>query len=122
MSSGVARTIIEQNGVKQGSVLLLRLFAVCMDAFVLRLQEAGYGCHIGDKYIGALIYVENFLRLMLNIVNNFGKEFGVKFNCNKSQYIVFGTVKSIPIAVKFNYTLPLCYHWQKTAQRLKVSF
>ena len=41
---------------------------------------------------------------MLNTVNNFGKEFDVKFNPNKSQYIVFGNSKSIPMSIKFNET------------------
>ena len=41
---------------------------------------------------------------MLNSVNNFGKEFDVKFNPNKSQYIVFGNNNSIPMSIKFNDT------------------
>ena len=41
---------------------------------------------------------------MLNTVNNFGKEFDVKFNLNKSQYIVFGNSKSIPMSIKLSET------------------
>ena len=109
--SSVSRTFIAKNGVKQGGVLSPRLFAIYMDALVFQLQEAGYRCHIGDKYIGALVYADDVillgptimsLRLMLNTVNNFGKEFDVKFNPNKSQYIVFGNSKSIPMSIKFN--------------------
>ena len=63
---------------------------------MFQLQEAGYGCHIGDKYIGALVYADNVillgptimsLRLMLNTVNNFGKEFDVKFNPNNNSFL-----------------------------------
>ena len=84
-----------------------------MDALLLQLQQAGYGCHIGDKYIRTLVYADDVsslgptissLRLMLNTVNNFGKEFGVKFNPNKSQYIVFGNSKDIPMSIKFTDT------------------
>ena len=84
-----------------------------MNPLVFQLQEAGYGFHIGDKYVGALVYGDDVillgstitsLRLMLNTVNHFGKEFVVKFNPNKSQYIVFGNSKSIPMSIKFNKT------------------
>ena len=97
--SSVSRTFIAKSGVKQGGVLSPRLFAVYMHALMFQLQEAGYGCHIG-----ALVYADDVillgpritsLRLMLNTVNNFGKKFDVKFNPNKSQYIVFGNSKSI---------------------------
>ena len=104
---------LPKNGVKQGGVLSPRLCAVYMDALVFQLQEAGYGCHIGDNYIGALVYADDVilpgptitsLRLMLNTVNNFGKEFDVKFNPNKSKNIVFGNSKSIHMSIKLNDT------------------
>ena len=37
--------------------------AVYMDALVFELQEAGYGCHIGDKYIGVLVYATDVILL-----------------------------------------------------------
>ena len=40
------------------------------------------------------------LRLMLNIVNNLGKEFNVKFNPNKNQHIVSGNSESMSIKIR----------------------
>ena len=82
-----------------------------MHVLMLQLQRACYGCHIGDKYIGALVYADYVILLgstitlqllMLNTGNNFDKEFDLKFNSNESQYFVFGNSKSIP--EKFNDT------------------
>ena len=61
--SSESHTFTAKNGVKQGGVLSLRLFAVYMDALVFELQEAGYGCHIGDKYIGVLVYAADVILL-----------------------------------------------------------
>ena len=42
------------NGVKQGGVLSLILFAVYVDSMLDRLKQSGVGCHIAGHFVGAL--------------------------------------------------------------------
>jgi hypothetical protein len=42
-----------QNGVKQGGVLSVILFAIHMDELLIRLMESGVGCHIGNVFVAA---------------------------------------------------------------------
>ncbi len=44
------------NGVKQGWVLSLLLFAVYIDGLLIRFDETGVGCHMGIHFIGALSF------------------------------------------------------------------
>ena len=87
-----------KNGVKQGGVLSPILFSVYMDKLLNLLEKSGYGCYIGTMFLGALGYADDVtvmaptyisLKFMLKIVSEFGKEYHVKFNPSKSQFIVF---------------------------------
>ncbi len=86
------------NGVKQGSVISPLFFTLYVDELVNRLQHSGFGCRIGNKYYGIVIYADDIfllsptafgLQKMLNMCNSFAKERGLLFNAKKTQCIVF---------------------------------
>ena len=88
-----------KNGVKQGGVLSLILFAVYIDELLNRLKMAGYGCYIGNIFCGALAYADDVtilgpslmsLNLLLDVVKKFGDEYYVLFNASKTKLIKFG--------------------------------
>ena len=75
------------------------LFSIYFDELLTRLRTAGYGCHLGSWYVGSFAYADDiillaptitFLRLMLQIVHNFGNDYCINFNPRKSEYLVFG--------------------------------
>ena len=45
------------NGVKQGAVLSPVLFCVYMEELLKTLEESRIGCHIENRYAGALCYI-----------------------------------------------------------------
>ena len=86
------------NGVKQGGVLSPILFSVYMDELLQRFKNSKIGCHIGHIYVGALAYADDVtlltpnrqgLIMLLNIANNFSKEYDVQFNPDKSRLLIF---------------------------------
>jgi len=97
------------NGVRQGGVLSPILFNVYMDELLLRLQRHDIGCHIGQKFMGALCYADdlsvlcptvNGLQSMVNVCLKFAKEYNVTFNPSKTACMSFGhpstnTVKDV---------------------------
>ena len=100
-----------KNGVKQGGVLSPILFAMYMDILLERLEASGFGCHIGNQFVGAIAYADDItlmapsstsLKLMLDIVNNFGMEYSVKFNPSKSIYTVLGNTETPSYSLCFN--------------------
>ena len=84
------------NGVKQGGVLSPLLFLVYIDELFQRLKSSGYGCYVGNVYMGAIGYADDCLLLsptitsmtnQLKICEDFSKEFNVKFNIDKYQLL-----------------------------------
>ncbi len=47
------------NGVKQGSVLSPLFYTLYVDELIDKLEHSGYGCKIGNKYYGILIYADD---------------------------------------------------------------
>ena len=47
------------NGVKQGGVLSPILFSIYIDELLDRLRQSGYGCHIGNIFLGAVAYADD---------------------------------------------------------------
>ena len=85
------------NGVKQGGVISPIFFCVYMDALISKLIESQVGCWMGSVYAGSWVYADDFkllapsvkaLHIMLEICQNYAKEYDVIFN-DKSQLIVF---------------------------------
>ena len=86
------------NEVKQGGVLSPVLFAVYTDGLLLRLQESGFGCHMGGHYACALAYADDItlispsmtgLRKMSSICEQYASEYDILFNGSKSKLLFF---------------------------------
>ncbi len=86
------------NGVKQGSVISPLFFTLYVDELIDRLEHSGYGCKIGTRYYGILVYADDIfllsptaygLQKMLNICNDFAHSKGLHFNAKKTQCILF---------------------------------
>jgi len=69
------------------------LFAVYVDELIFPLKSVNIGCKLLDNYYGCLLYADDIVLLahtlngmqrMLNICSDFGIEYDVKFNENKS--------------------------------------
>ncbi len=66
------------------------LFTIYMDQLLNRLEKSGLGCRIGAYYYGAYGYADdlmllriptvNGLQKMVNICEQYGDEYGVKYN------------------------------------------
>ena len=92
--SVMSESFTVMNGVKQGGVLSPVLFAVYTDGLLLRLQESGIGCHMGEHYAGALAYADDVtlispsmtgLKKMSSICEQYASEYDILFNGSKSK-------------------------------------
>ena len=86
------------NGVKQGGVLSPILFTIYMDVLLTRLEHSGYGCHIGNIFMGAFGYADDVILLaptrsamdsLINICEDFSREYSILFNGTKSKHLFF---------------------------------
>ena len=91
-------SFLASNGVKQGGVLSPVLFCVYMDGLLDKLSHAGFGCYMGENFVGALAYADDIVLLaptptamcrMLDICDEFAVEHDVLFNASKSKCIYF---------------------------------
>ena len=91
------------NGVKQGGVMSPLLFTVYIDELLIRLQKCGYGCYIGNSFYGSLGYADdvillsptiNGMKCMLQVCTNYGNEYNVLFNPEKTKLIHIKNIKS----------------------------
>ena len=86
------------NGVQQGGVLSPILFTLYMDVLLSRLKSCGFGCYIGQSFVGTLGYADDIVLLastryslsrLLRECELFSEEYLLTFNANKSNYIEF---------------------------------
>ncbi|CAL4122699.1 unnamed protein product, partial [Meganyctiphanes norvegica] len=99
------------NGVRQGGVLSPLLFSVYVDDLLTELKKSGLGCHIGNRYYGALGYADDIvllcptkegLRQMIKICENYAFNHDIRFNGKKSQLLVFGGLSDQQIDIRVN--------------------
>ena len=93
-----SRTFKTTNGVRQGGIMSPILFCIYMDILLKQLEDAGVGCWLGDQYFGSIGYADDLmllspsvkgLRSMIDICENFGENYGVKFNSKKTVCMLF---------------------------------
>ncbi len=81
------------NGVKQCSVISPLFFRLYVDELIDKLEHIGYGCKIGNKYYGILIYTDDIfllfpsacgLQKMLTICSSLANQNGLHFNVKKT--------------------------------------
>ncbi len=81
------------NGTKQGAILSCSLFCVYLDELLREIKTSGYGCKIGNMFVGALAYADDVslssptltgLQKMVNICDSYGMEYNVPFNPKKT--------------------------------------
>jgi hypothetical protein len=77
------------NGTRQGSVLSPALFSVYVQELLDRLQDLGTGCHVGETFLGAVAWADDFLltsptrgamQRMLDVASTFASEVGLEFS------------------------------------------
>ena len=99
------------NGVKQGGVLSPILFSIYIDELFVQLKQAGLGCYIGHLFAGIVGYADDInllaptkaaLSKKLDITNQFGVEFKIKFNPDKSKLVIFEGNKRVTGSIVFN--------------------
>ena len=86
------------NGIRQGGVISPVLYCVYVDVLLNALEKGGVGCRVGRHYFGAVGYADDLtlcapsasgLRKMIEICEDFGKEFSVKYNPTKTVCVLF---------------------------------
>ena len=86
------------NGVKQGGIASPILFTNYVDGLLNRLSESNFGCYVGHQYCGCLGYADDITLLaptkfssyrMLEICDDYAKDYDIMFNADKSHYIHF---------------------------------
>ena len=85
-------------GVKQGGVLSPILFNMCLDVLLLNLQKSGFGCHIGNEFMGCFAYADDIILLsptchginkMFDICDKYSHLYSLTFNKDKTKVIIF---------------------------------
>ena len=78
-----------KNGVRQGAILSPSLFCVYLDTLLVRLRDAGVGCHVGGTFCGAFGYADDVtllapsrqaLQIMLDICEDFSSSHSMLFS------------------------------------------
>jgi Reverse transcriptase (RNA-dependent DNA polymerase) len=116
-----------RSGIRQGGINSTWFFNVYIFELIGRLRESGFGCYIISVYIGCLFFADDIILLsasilhlqsMLCICSDFGIEFDVKFNPNKSHLLQIGldTAVKLPELLFCN----VCMKWSVQIRYLGV--
>ena len=90
-----------ERGVRQGCILSPTLFSLYTEELAARVRRMNVGVKVGRDKIGMLLYAddvvvmsesaEEFQRI-LDVVDEYGRDFGVKFSSEKSQVMIVNRV------------------------------
>ena len=58
-----------ETGVRQGSTLSPKLFALFVDEVLVRLNQSGLGCHIKGLCFNAIMYADDLLLISISITD-----------------------------------------------------
>jgi hypothetical protein len=103
-------------GVKQGGPLSPRLFSLYIEEVIALLDESGYGIKIGNMVVKILLYADDIvlfanskqeMQLMINIVEKFGTGLEIKFNPEKTNFLVINEHLKMSEHLLQNMTLKL---------------
>ena len=81
------------NGVRQGGVLSPYIFSIYIDDLSIRLNKYNIGCALGKLILNHLMYADDLVLIspstyglskLIKECEEFGLEFDIKFNSNKS--------------------------------------
>ena len=104
--SAVSDCFTVSNGVKQGGVLSPTLFSIYVNGLLDELEVSGYGCKIGDAFVGCISYADDLIILcaslhgikcMIRICENLAISHFIKFNGNKSKLMIYSRNPNEPI-------------------------
>ena len=85
-------------GLRQGSVLSPILFNIYLDCLSKKLNATKLGCYMGEYLINHFCYADDTaliapsfkcLQYLVNICEEFGKEYNVIFNIVKTKFMIF---------------------------------
>ena len=87
------------NGVKQGGVLSPILFTIYIDNLIIQVRNPNIVCKSGKSFLGVFGYADDLtvlcpslagLKQMLNVCEDYAKEYNILFNASKSKLMHFG--------------------------------
>ena len=98
-NSTFSRSFRVLSGVRQGGILSPRLFVIYVDDLLITLRKSGIGCHIIQSFVAAIMYADDLalmaptrsaLQKLLDICQNYGTEWCIAYNPNKTMVMLFG--------------------------------
>ena len=103
-------------GVKQGGVISPVLFSLYIDLLTDRIINSNVGCYVGDVCSSVLVYADDIVLIapsrtgmqkLLNVCQDFGREYNLLYNPDKCEVIMFGTNKNIKDLTLHSKTIPV---------------
>ena len=85
--------------ILQGSLLGGKFCNLMDDSVLQLLRKFGLGCHVGNVFVGALIYADDltllspsliYMQIMLDVCSETLNNMGLQFNIDKCVAVVFG--------------------------------
>ena len=88
-------------GVKQGGVISPILFSLYVDLLTEKIIKSKVGCYIGEVCSAILVYADDIVLMapsrtamqsLLNICQDFGDEYNLRYNPDKCELTMFGKI------------------------------